>query len=119
MVTRPAELDLTHLHLDVRDLDRSERFYRDVLGLPVDRRDTSLVVRKPGFLMVLNAGEPSVAGTFHFGFRVAGSGDVDDWFARFATADVAVVNAPKAANGVYVGRIADPDGYPIEIYCDL
>jgi catechol-2,3-dioxygenase len=119
MTTGLADLDLTHLHLDVRELERSERFYRDVLGLPVDRRDTSLIVRRPGFLMVLNAGEPSVAGTFHFGFRVATPGDVDEWFTRFATTGVSIVKAPNAANGVYVGRIADPDGYPIEVYCDL
>jgi catechol 2,3-dioxygenase-like lactoylglutathione lyase family enzyme len=119
MTTVPAELDLSHLHVDVRDLARSERFYSDVLGLPVDRRESSLIVRKPGFLMVLNSGEPSVAGTFHFGFRVATPGDVDAWFARFAVAGVPIVKAPNAANGVYVGRIADPDGYPIEIYCDL
>lgn len=119
MTKDAAELDLTHLNLDVGDLGRSERFYRDVLLLPVDRRESSLIVRKPGFLMVLNAGEPSLSGTFHFGFRVATPGDVETWFGRFAAAGIPIVKAPDAANGVYVGRIADPDGYPIEIYCDL
>jgi len=46
-----------HLNLDVRDLDVSERFYREVLELPVERGGT-LRVCEPGFLIVLSRGEP-------------------------------------------------------------
>jgi catechol-2,3-dioxygenase len=113
-----SRLDLTHLNLDVRDLDVSERFYRDVLGLAVERGETKIVAREPGFLIVLNAGEPKMGGTFHFGFRVESRGEVDEWFARIRDR-ATIVSAPQDAGAVYVGRIADPDGYPIEIYCDL
>ena len=113
------DLDLTHLQLDVRDLDRSERFYRDALGMPVERRETSLAIRRPGYLLVISAGVPSAAGSFHFGFRVPSAPDVDTWFGSLRGADVTIVSEPKEANGVHVGRISDPDGYPIEISCDL
>ena len=112
------ELRLTHLNLDVRDLDASERFYRDVLALPVERRATSLAVRRPGYLLVLGAGEPVMGGAFHFGFRVGSSDDVDAWFARLRAAGVTILVEPNDAGAVYVGRVADPDGYPIEIYAD-
>lgn len=113
-----ARLDLTHLNLDVRDLDVSERFYRDVLGLPVERDGSKLIAREPGFLIVLNSGEPAMGGTFHFGFRLDSPAEVDAWFAR-ARDRATIVREPRAANRVYVGRIADPDGYAIEIYADL
>jgi catechol-2,3-dioxygenase len=115
---QPARLDLAHLNLDVRDLDVSERFYRDVLDLPIERSGSKLIAREPGFLIVLNCGEPAMGGTFHFGFRVDSPAEVDAWFARVRDR-APVVREPKAANGVYVGRISDPDGYGIEIYCDL
>ncbi len=113
-----ARLDLTHLQLDVRDFDRSERFYRDVLGLPAVRFDDAIVIRDPGFLIVLKHGEPAVGGTFHFGFRLATAGEVDAWFAA-ADPAVTVLKSPATKNGVHVGRIADPDGYGIEIYADV
>jgi len=109
-------LTLAHLNLDVADLDRSERFYRDVLGLPVVRRDHALQISWDGGLVVLARGVPSVAGSFHFGFRVGGDADVDAAFARFRALAVPVVAPPEDKGAVYVGRISDPDGYPIEIY---
>ncbi len=116
MTDDPAPLTLAHLNIDVADLDRSERFYRDVLALPVTRRSGTLQIAWPGGLLVLAAGEPHVRGSFHFGFAVAGDTAVDAYFARFREHGVAIVAAPEDKGSVYVGRISDPDGYPIEIY---
>jgi catechol 2,3-dioxygenase-like lactoylglutathione lyase family enzyme len=114
-----AELDLTHLNLDVRDLAASKHFYGDLLGLPATHRDGTLRIEHPSYLLVLNAGEPKVGGRFHFGFRVAGADGVDAWIEHLRANRVPVLVDPKRAGSVYVARIADPDGYEIEIYADL
>jgi len=114
-----GELRMTHLNLDARDLDASSRFYGELLGLPVVRRDGTLRVEHPEYLLVLNAGEPKVGGTFHFGFRVAGADDVDAWIARLRDHAVPILVEPRNVGSVYVARVSDPDGYEIEIYADL
>jgi len=115
-----AQNSITHLNLDVADLERSERFYGSDLGLPVSRETAAtLRVRTSTFLLVLAPGTPQMGGSFHFGFRVASRQDVDDWFARFEERAVRIVELPLQRGSVYVGRITDPDGYPIEIYCEL
>lgn len=119
MNTPLAELCLTHLNLDARDLDASYRFYGELLGLPVTRRESLLRVEHPSYLLVLNVGEPKVGGTFHFGFRVAGAGDVDAWIERLRSNSTPILVEPNHAGSVYVARVADPDGYEIEIYADL
>ncbi len=119
MSTPPlAALAVTHLNLDVADLAVSERFYRDALCLPAERRSASVAIRTPAFLLVLAQGMPQVGGSFHFGFRVAARSDVDAWFARFHEHAVTIVETPVERGDVYVGRVRDPDGYPIEIYSE-
>jgi catechol 2,3-dioxygenase-like lactoylglutathione lyase family enzyme len=113
-----ADLHLTHLNLDARDLDASYRFYGVMLGLPVIRRDGMLRVEQPGYLLVINAGEPQIGGSFHFGFRVADAADVDAWIKRLRGYGVPIVVEPERSGAVYVARVTDPDGYPIEIYAD-
>jgi catechol 2,3-dioxygenase-like lactoylglutathione lyase family enzyme len=114
-----GELRMTHLNLDARDLDASSRFYGELLGLPIVRRDGTLRVEHKDYLLVFDAGEPRVGGTFHFGFRVAGADDVDAWIARLRGGAVPILVEPKEVGSVYVARIGDPDGYEIEIYADL
>ncbi len=114
-----AELRMTHLNLDARDLDASWRFYGELLGLPVIRRDGMLRVEHPSYLLVLNAGEPKASETFHFGFRVAGAGDVDSWIERLRNHSVPIIVEPHHVGSVYVARVSDPDDYAIEIYAEL
>ena len=116
--THLAALELTHLNLDVANLDVSERFYREEFGLPVRREPASLAVRTPAFLLVLAAGAPQAGGGFHFGFRVGSPADVDAWFARFVERGVPVTAMPETRGAVYVGRVRDPDGYAVEIYSE-
>lgn len=118
MAASTDPLTLAHLNLDVADLARSAAFYGDVLGLPVTARSDSLLVAWPGGLLVLAAGAVTAAGSFHFGLRADSDAAVDRWFERLRGLGVAVVAEPEDRGAVYVGRIADPDGYPIEIYAD-
>ncbi len=111
-----ADLTLAHLNLDVADLGRSAAFYRSELGLPVETTATTVVVRQPSFLLVLSAGTPNGSGNFHFGFRVASRDDVDRWMSRLRERGVPIVFEAEQRGSTYVGRIADPDAYPIEIF---
>jgi catechol 2,3-dioxygenase-like lactoylglutathione lyase family enzyme len=100
-----AELCLTHLNIDVRDLDASY--------------NGALRVEHAQYLLVINAGEPKAGGTFHFGFRVACAAAVDAWIDRLRSYDVPILIEPERAGNVYVARVADPDGYQIEINDDV
>ncbi len=78
---------LTHIHLVVRDLERSLRFYQGVFGMEERFRDGPKMVflNTPGSedLITLNqnTAEARLAGVnggvAHFGFRLAESADLD------------------------------------------
>ena len=130
--------ELGHLVLYVRDLDRSTRFYRDVLGWRqiLQGGTEALPFRASAFnapsnrthheLLLIEVGSEAAdlprgrrVGMYHFGLKI---GDSDD--------DLREALAVLQANGVtIVGAsdhtvthslyIADPDGNEIELYIDV
>jgi catechol 2,3-dioxygenase-like lactoylglutathione lyase family enzyme len=116
---------LYHIHLVVRDLERSLRFYMGVFGMEEQFRDGPKMVflSTPGSrdLITLNE-DPAGAelagvsgGVAHFGFQLEDPGDLD-----------AAIEAVEAGGGKLVERgkhggtepfayIEDPDGYIIEL----
>jgi catechol 2,3-dioxygenase len=116
---------LNHIHLIVRDMDRSLRFYRDALGLEERFRkgDRMVFLNPPGSddLVTLNesAEEAGLAGTSggvsHFGFRLAESADLDQVLAEVAAAGGALIGQGEHAPGVRFAFVRDPDGYVIEL----
>lgn len=111
-----AGMLLTHLNLDVADLARATDFYATAFELPVERGETQTTIRWPSFLLVLTPGTPRVSDNFHFGFRLDSREDVDSWFDKLRTRGVAIVADPTVKGKPYVGRIADPDAYVVEIF---
>lgn len=109
-------LKLTRLSLGVSDLSESEVFYRDALGLPVERRDSDLFVRWPDLLLVLTENPPSARGKFHFGFKVESDAEVDAWAERLRARGVRVIGRPISQDGIRKFFFLDPDQYEIEIY---
>jgi catechol 2,3-dioxygenase-like lactoylglutathione lyase family enzyme len=105
-----------HLSLGVSDLDASERFYRDVLGLPAERVGEQTEVRFPDFLLVLTSNPPAARGKFHFGFRVESAAEVDRWARRLRDCGAGNVSGPSGDDGDRKVIFIDPDGYQIEIY---
>lgn len=116
---------LTHLHLVVRDLDRSLRFYRDVFGMQELFRDGPWMVflRTPGArdTITLNA-DPSEAGSAgrpggigHFGFRLRDETQLDEAIAAVEAAGGRLVERGKRDSGDRFAYVADPDGYVIEL----
>lgn len=116
---------LTHLHLVVRDLERSLRFYQQVFGMEERFRDGPKMVflNTPGRedLITLNE-DPAEArlagvngGVAHFGFRLASSTDLDTAIAEIEAAGGKLIRRGEHAPGVPFAYVEDPDGYVIEL----
>jgi catechol 2,3-dioxygenase-like lactoylglutathione lyase family enzyme len=116
---------LTHIHLIVRDLECSLRFYADVFGMEERFRDGPHMVflNTPGSndLITLNqdSREAHLAGSrggvAHFGFRLAPSSDLDTAIAEVERAGGKLLSRGKHASGAPFAYVADPDGYTIEL----
>ena len=125
--------ELGHLVLYVHDLERSARFYGDVLGWE------RLGPVEPGFpaaafssgrthheLLLIEVGEDATAipegrrvGMYHFGLKV---GDSDDELREaMHTMEAAGVNVVGASDHTVTHSlyITDPDGNEIELYIDV
>ena len=114
---------LTHIHLVVRDLDRSLAFYQGVFGMEEKFRDGELVfLTTPGTgdSITLNPGEDerehagTVGGVRHFGFRLRDGESLDEAIAEVEAAGGRLVQRGERAPGVGFAYVEDPDGYVIE-----
>jgi catechol 2,3-dioxygenase len=132
--------ELGHLVLYVRDVERSARFYREVLGwrqtVPGPGHDSSGRLPVAMFsspsgrthheLLLIEVGEDAAAqprgrrvGLYHFGLKI---GDSDDELRAALTtlqeAGTPVLGASDhtVSHSLY---IADPDGNEIELYVDV
>lgn len=123
--------ELGHVVLYVRDLERSRRFYRDVLGwreIGQSRPGRAMFSsgRTHHEMLLLEVG-PSAApippnprlGMYHFGLKVGESDDeLREALVRLQEADVTIVGTAdhKVTHSVY---LLDPDGNEIELYIDV
>jgi len=124
--------ELGHVVLQVTDLDRSLKFYRDTLGLPVvslgsprgrrmaffslgkKHHDLALLELGPG----AGPNDHSRAGVFHVALKVG-----DDIEAlREAKARIVAANVPIVRTTEHVTTlslyVSDPDGITVELYVD-
>jgi len=116
---------LYHLHLVVRDLDRSLAFYRDVFGLEEQFRDgprmVFLATPGAGDLITLNEDPAEAvnagrsAGIAHFGFRLSDPKSLDAAIDEVLRAGGSLVSTGEHAPGLRYAYVRDPDGYVIEL----
>jgi catechol 2,3-dioxygenase-like lactoylglutathione lyase family enzyme len=116
---------LTHIHLMVRDLERSVTFYKRVFGLEERFREGRHMVflNTPGShdLITLNEDpqEAEVAGAGggvdHFGFRLTKISDLDAAIREVEAAGGTLGKRGEHAPGVPFAYVRDPDGYTIEL----
>jgi catechol 2,3-dioxygenase-like lactoylglutathione lyase family enzyme len=119
--TEPVTV-LDHVRLDVADVDVSERFYRQVLGLhPVVRYelpDRILLQLGPhgrpgGIELWQEVGlDPSPHPTHHVAFRVD---DVSALVERARRQGYSVISGSRRISTETVAILADPDGHLIEL----
>jgi glyoxylase I family protein len=127
----PELLGVSHVSLTVRDLERSERWYADVLGL---RR--VLLVEEPGhdFVVLLHPSTGTMIGLHthvanhgerahevrtgldHVGFAVASRADLDAWAAVLEAKGVEHSPVVDASYGHGLS-FRDPDNIPLELFC--
>ncbi|SFJ69654.1 VOC family protein [Amycolatopsis sacchari] len=129
--------ELGHLVLYVRDIERSARFYRDVLGwrqiLPAPGADSNAFAvfnapsgRTHHELLLIEVGEDAAAlpegrrvGLYHFGLKIGTSDDeLREALAKLRETGTPVLGMSDhtATHSLY---IADPDGNEIELYVDV
>jgi catechol 2,3-dioxygenase-like lactoylglutathione lyase family enzyme len=116
---------LTHIHLVVRDLERSLRFYQGVFGMEERFRDGPKMVflNTPGSgdLVTLNE-DPAQArlagvhgGVAHFGFRLRDGADLQAAIAEVEKAGGKLIERGVHGGSVPFAYVEDPDGYVIEL----
>jgi catechol 2,3-dioxygenase-like lactoylglutathione lyase family enzyme len=118
---RPAPHDgLRHLAVRTRDLGRTERFYREVLGFELAFPHQGMIfLRVPGgddllnFVETREAFDPRAGGLDHFGMHVP-EARWDEMLARLEAAGVKI-ESRRGRSAIY---IEDPNGYTIELYRD-
>lgn len=125
--------ELGHLVLYVRDLERSRRFYRDVLGfapLPLEESGFPAAAFSSGRthheLMLIEVGEQAApiprgrrVGMYHFGLKIGTTDDeLREAVAVLRDNDVELVGATDhgVTHSLY---ILDPDGNEIELFIDV
>jgi catechol 2,3-dioxygenase-like lactoylglutathione lyase family enzyme len=116
---------LTHIHLMVRDVDRSATFYKRVFGLEERFREGRHMVflNTPGSrdLITLNEDPREVdvaglnGGVNHFGFRLRDVSGLDAAVMEIEAAGGKLVKRGEHAPGVPFAYVKDPDGYLIEL----
>jgi len=126
----PKVRRLGHLVLRVRDLERSEQFYREVLGLEVvdrmGRQMSFLTAREDASheLALLALGpaapgpDPHRVGLYHFAFQVDSIEELRAFHKQLQENGVQIVGIGD--HGISLGvYFLDPDGNEIEVYYEL
>jgi catechol 2,3-dioxygenase-like lactoylglutathione lyase family enzyme len=111
-------LRISHLSLGVSDIAASEKFYRDVLGLPAERDGENVRVQWSDFLLVLTEQPPADRSKSHVGFCVESDAEVDTWAERLRSHNVQILSGPASDNGARQLFFLDPDHYVLEIYAE-
>ena len=116
---------LAHIVLRVRDLERSKRFYTEVLGLA----QTGQIEERMAFfsagagshdLAVLALGDeapapdPRRVGLYHFAYEVASPNELNQWHRHLKAHGVEIVGTTDhgVSRGIY---FLDPDGNELEL----
>jgi catechol 2,3-dioxygenase-like lactoylglutathione lyase family enzyme len=125
---------LGHIVLNVADLKKSERFYRDVLGLKVSARNSKTKMTFLSYgrehhdvaLMQLPEGAKAVSGNgvpklHHFCIYVGSDKEIDDLYPLLKRRKIPIVSGPETLEVAGNRSISflDPDGNRVEIACNV
>jgi catechol-2,3-dioxygenase len=124
---------LGHVVLNVRDLKKSESFYRDILGMEISGRnlrtkmsflsfghehhDIALMELPPG---TKRTGGDGVPGLHHFCVYVETNKEVDVLYPLLRRKKIPIVSGPEVLEVAHNRSISflDPDGNRVEIACN-
>jgi catechol-2,3-dioxygenase len=113
-------MDITHLHLHVRDRERSADFYRRWFGLRTERHgdEITFLCGSNRFLLALaqDADAAPVPPWFHFGVAMPSLDAVRALHASMQDAEIPIAKPWYEDDGFASFRCRDPDGYAVEVY---
>jgi catechol-2,3-dioxygenase len=122
-MVQPTQLG--HVNIRVRDLERSEKFYTDVLGLQVTHRRGNIVFMSArehshelaiGAIGAAAAGPDShQVGTNHFAWEMASFEDLQAMYRHLKAKGVQILRTRENTHSVGV-YFNDPDGNGLEVY---
>lgn len=98
------------LTLGVSDIDATERFYRDVLGVPIVRHGDAVRIAFGEFTLVFEHAPPTERAKFELGLRVPDMAMLDAIAKRVGAA---TYDRDGGGRALFV---TDPDHYTIEIF---
>lgn len=114
---------ISNIFYYVSDIDRTEQFYRDVIGLDVQRMPDDgsghpfLVAPIPGNIdLLFFRGEVRAGNSPIIVFDLGEEGDIDEVVAGLAAAGTTIVTPVSHAPGGWSADFLDSDGYIISIY---
>jgi catechol 2,3-dioxygenase-like lactoylglutathione lyase family enzyme len=118
-----VDMRLAHLGITVTDQQRSQRFYETHFGFDPDTAQTypdgTVIIRdKDGFALALRSGAPQSDEFLHFGSVCTSPAEARQARERLIAAGMGLVEDDDTES--YVGiKVLEPDGYRIEVSCDL
>jgi catechol 2,3-dioxygenase-like lactoylglutathione lyase family enzyme len=98
------------LTLGVADIDATERFYRDVLGVETVRHGDAVRIGFGEFTLVFEHAPPTERAKFELGLRVPDTAALETLAARVGAATYARDGGGRAI------FVTDPDHYTIEFF---
>jgi catechol 2,3-dioxygenase len=123
--TEVAPLRVESVALTVRDIGRTEAFYRTVLGLRVLERSADTVDLGAGDMPLLRLlhrphaipDNPTEAGLYHTAFLLPSASDLAAWLLHLESRRYPMQGAAEhlVSQSIY---LADPEGNGVEVYAD-
>ena len=106
---------LNHIHIAVKDLERSLRFYGAFGFQKVAAHDALHFLVRPGTSDVLTLNLEAEHGVDHFGFLLEDPADLDAAIEELEHCGGKLIERTTIGPDVPSAFIADPDGYRIQI----
>jgi len=99
----------------VADLERTHTFYRDALGLTLERQEGFLLGKLPGVELVFFQGEPTIGTSPQVVFGLE-HGGIDTLAERLVQQGVQVVTPVSEAPGGWSFEFLDPDDHKLAFF---
>lgn len=106
---------LNHLHLHVRDLETSLRFYAAFGFRKVTAHEDMSFLVRPGFSDILTLRASGQHGVDHFGFLLKDANRLDAAIASLERSGGRLIERTTLPLGTPSAFLADPDGYRVQI----
>jgi catechol 2,3-dioxygenase-like lactoylglutathione lyase family enzyme len=124
-MTPTLTFGLTHLAIAVRDVERTLKFYRHVLGMEVMYHEGKMIqLTTPGCndILVFEEKEGPIGetgGIAHFGFRLKEPESISVITTRIRETNSEVIDEGEFVPGSPYIFFKDPDGYIVEVWYEL